>query len=66
MEKVARLVPRTPPDGLTEWAPVRDGLELWGLVYEAVWVPDYGLEVLLDEGARPRKCKVVEVRCSCC
>lgn len=61
-----RLVSRTPPEGLTDWAPVRDDLEYWGLVYEAVWVQDNGLEVLLDEGARPRKRKAVEVRCSCC
>lgn len=66
MEKIAKLVSRTPPEGLTEWAPVRDDLERWGLVYEAVWVPDGGLEFLLDEGARPRKVKAVEVRCSCC
>lgn len=66
MERVAKLVSRTPPEGLTDWFPVRDGLEYWGLVYEAVWVQDIGLEVLLDEGARPRKRKAVEVRCSCC
>lgn len=66
MERVEKLVSRTSPEGLTDWAPVRDGLECWGLVYEAVWVQDNGLEVLLDEWARPRKRKVVEVRCSCC
>lgn len=66
MEKVASLVSRTPPEGLTDWAPVRDALELWGLVYEAVWIPDRGLEQILDEWAPPRKRKMVEVRCSCC
>lgn len=66
MERAAKLVPRTPPEGLTAWAPVRDGLEYWGLVYEAVWIPDNGLEQMLDEWARPRKRKMVEVRCSCC
>lgn len=66
MEKLAKLVSRTPPEGLTDWAPVRDGLEYWGLVYEAVWVQNIGLEVLLDEWTRPRKRKAVEVRCSCC
>lgn len=66
MERVAKLVSRTPPEGLTDWAPVRDGLEFWGLVYEAVWVPDNGLEQMLDEWARPKKRKMVEVRCSCC
>lgn len=66
MEKVARLVSRTPPEGLTDWSPVRDDLEYWGLVYEAVWVQDNGLEAMLDEWARPRKRKAVEIRCSCC
>lgn len=66
MENVAKLVSRTPPEGLTAWAPVRDDLETWGLVYEAVWVPDYSLETMLDEGAGPRKIKAVKVRCSCC
>ena len=66
MEGVASLVSRTPPEGLTAWAPVQDDLELWGLVYEAVWIPDRGLEQMLDEWAPPRKRKMVEVRCSCC
>lgn len=66
MEKVATLVSRKPPKGLTDWAPVRDDLERWGLVYEAIWVSDCSLESLLDEWARPRKRKAVEVRCSCC
>ena len=46
MERIAKLVSRMPPEGLTDWAPVRDSLETWGLVYEAVWVPDTGLEFL--------------------
>lgn len=66
MERVASLVSRTPPEGLTAWAPVRDALKLWGLVYEAVWIPDRGLEQMLDEWAPPRKRKMVEIRCSCC
>ena len=66
MKRVAKLVSRTPPEGLTDWSPVRDALEYWGLVYEAVWVPDRGLEQMLDEWAPPRKRKVVEVRCSRC
>ncbi len=66
MERVAKLVSRTPPEGLTAWAPVRDALKLWGLVYEAVWIPDCGLEQMLDEWAPPRKRKMVEIRCSCC
>lgn len=66
MERAASLVPRTPPEGLTDWAPVRDGLEYWGLVYVSVWIPDRGLEQILDEWAPPRKRKMVEIRCSCC
>ncbi len=66
MENIARLVSREPPEGLTSWRPVREALEVDGLVYEAVWIEDYGLEQLLDEWARPRKVKMVEVRCSCC
>lgn len=66
MERAASFVSRTPPEGLTAWTPVQDDLELWGLVYEAVWIPDRGLEQMLDEWAPPRKRKVVEVRCSCC
>lgn len=66
MERVAKLVSRKPPEGLTDWAPVRDALKLWGLVYEAVWIPDRGLEQMLDEWAPLRKRKMVEIRCSCC
>lgn len=66
MKKLADMVSRTPPEGLTAWTLVRDDLEYWGLVYEAVWVPDVGLESMLDEWARPRKRKAVEIRCSCC
>ncbi len=66
MKRVAKLVSRTPPEGLTDWAPVRDGLERWGLVYEAVWIKDCGLEQMLDEWAPLRKRKMVEIRCSCC
>ncbi len=66
MESVAKLVSRTPPEGLTEWVPVWDDLKRWGLVYEVAWTPDRGLEQILDEWAPPRKIKMVEIRCSCC
>lgn len=66
MENVAKLVSRKPPKGLTDCELVRDGLKRWGLVYEAVWIQDCGLEFLLDPLARFRKKKVVEIRCSCC
>lgn len=54
MKRVAKLVSRTPPEGLTDWAPVRDNLEIGGLVYEAVWIPDRGLEQILDDKTPPR------------
>lgn len=41
-------------------------LARWGLVYDAVWIPDRDLETMLDEWTPPRKRKMVEVRCSCC
>lgn len=66
MENIARLVSRKPPEGLASWPPVQDALEIHGLVYEAVWIEDYGVEQLLDAWAKPRKIKAVEVRCSCC
>jgi len=66
MENIARLVSREPPEGLISWPPVREDLEVHGLVYESVWIEDYGMEQLLDAWTKPRKTKAVEVRCSCC
>lgn len=62
------LVPRKPPEGLREWAlKTRAGEpDRHGLVYEVEYVQDYGLSQLLDEGAKPRKIKMVRVTCSCC
>ena len=62
------LVPREPPEGLREWAlKTRAGEpDRHGLVYEVEYVQDYGLSQLLDEGAKPRKIKMVRVTCSCC
>lgn len=66
MEDVRALVPRTPPEGLTSWRLMWEALEISGLVYEAVWIEERGLEYYLDEYAKPRKVKMVEVCCSCC
>ena len=62
------LVPRTPPEGLLGWArkELSEDLNRHGLLYQAEWVQDWGLEQLLDEGAKPRKVKMVRVACSCC
>ena len=62
------LVPRKPPEGLREGAlKTRAGEpDRHGLVYEVEYVQDYGLSQLLDEGAKPRKIKMVRVTCSRC
>ena len=62
------LVPRKPPEGLREWAlKTRAGKpDRHGLVYEVEYVQDYGLPLMMDEGAKPRKIKMVRVTCSCC
>ena len=66
MEDVRTLIPRTPPEGLERWEPVRGAVNAYGLVYEAVWVENWGLERYLDPLSRPRKVRMVEVSCSCC
>lgn len=64
MENVCALVPRTPPEGMLKW--IQADMEWYGLLYEVQWVTDYGLEAMLDEGARGRKIKMVRAWCSCC
>lgn len=67
MEDVRKLVPRKPPEGFLPWAAaLPDELDTHGFLYEVEWVEDYGLDFLLDEYAKPRKRKMVRVRCSCC
>lgn len=68
MPNVCSLVPRTPPEGLREWAVQTYAAELdrGGLVYEAEYVEDYGMAQLLDRWAKPRKVKMVRCRCSVC
>ena len=68
MEDVRKLVPRRPPEGFLDWAAavLQGELDTHGFLYEQEWVEDWGLDVILDEYARPRKRKMVRVECSCC
>ena len=63
-----KLVSLQPPEGFLTWASaiLQDELDTHGFLYELEWVEDYGLDVMLDEWARPRKRKMVRVQCSCC
>ena len=68
MEDVRTLVPRQPPEGFLSWTAeeLQDELDVHGFLYEQEWVEDWGLDVLLDEWAAPRKQRMVRVQCSCC
>lgn len=68
MEDVRRLIPREPPEGFLAWAAqtLAGQLDTSGMVYEQEWAEDWGLDMVLDEWARPRKRRMVRVRCSCC
>ena len=67
MEDVRELVPRTPPEGLLEWAAERHReLEQDGLLIETEWAQDWSLEVMLDEWAENRKVRAVRATCSAC
>lgn len=68
MRDVRKLIPREPPEGLLAWAAqeLAGQLDTHGMIYEQEWVDDWGLEVLLDEWAKPRKRRMVRVECSCC
>lgn len=68
MEDIRGLVPREPPEGFLDWAEKTLAAELdtHGLIYEQTWVEDWGLEVLLDEWAGPKKRRMVRIRCSFC
>ena len=53
MKDVRKLVPRTPPDGLLEWAAgTKEELDEDVLLIETEWAEDYRLEVILDEWAQ--------------
>lgn len=67
MKDVRELVPRTPPEGLLEWAAERHKeLDQDGLLIETEWVEDYRLEVILDEWAQRKKVRAIRATCSAC
>lgn len=63
-----KLIPREPPEGFLEWAAKElcGSLDTYGMLYEQEWVEAWGLDLLLDELAKPRKRRMVRVECSCC
>lgn len=63
-----KLIPREPPERFLEWAAKElcGSLDTYGMLYEQEWVEDWGLDLLLDELAKPRKRRMVRVECSCC
>lgn len=63
MKDYRNIVPRTPPDGLKKEATM--GLDTHGLLYEVVWVEEDLMGPILEE-RKPRKIKMVRVRCSAC
>lgn len=67
MKDVRKLVPRTPPEGLLEWAAERHKeLDQDGLLIETEWAQDWSLEVILDEWAENRKVRAIRATCSAC
>ena len=63
MKDYRKIVPRTPPEGLRE--EMAKHLDTHGLIYEAVWVEEDLMGTILEE-RKPRKIKMVRVRCSTC
>lgn len=60
-------MPRTPPEGLLEWAAERHKeLDQDGLLIETEWAQDWSLEVMLDEWAENRKVWAIRATCSAC
>ena len=68
MVDVRKLIPREPPEGFLAWAAetMAGELDTYGMLYEQEWVEDWGLDMILDEWAKPRKRRMVRVECSCC
>lgn len=74
MEKrgYARMVPRTPPEGLWQHA-LSNGrhsdeegdLDVYGLIYEKVWVPDETPEGMIGD-RQGKKLPMVRCQCSAC
>lgn len=64
---VRALVPRTPPEGLIDWALRQfEDLGTDGLLYAMEWVEERDLCYYLDPYAKAKKVKMVRVQCSCC
>lgn len=63
MKDYRKIVPRTPPEGLRE--EMAKHLDTHGLTYEAMWVEEDLMGPILEK-RRPRKIKMVRVRCSAC
>lgn len=63
MKDYRKMVPRTPPEGLS--GEVAKQLDTHGLIYEAVWVEEDLMGPILER-RKPRKIKMVRVRCSAC
>ena len=63
MRDFRKLIPREPPEGFLEWAAKVLGgcLDTFGMLYEQEWVEDWGLDLLLDELAKPLKRRMVRV-----
>ena len=67
MKDVRKLVPRTPPEGLLEWAAgAKEKLDEDVLLIETEWAEDYRLEVILDEWAQRKKVRAIRATCSAC
>lgn len=67
MRDVTKLVPRTPPDGMLDWAAFREkDLDKDLLLIETVWAEDTSLEVMLDEWAERKKVRAIRATCSAC
>lgn len=60
MKDVRKLVPRTPPEGLLEWAAgAKEELDEDVLLIETEWAEDFRLEVILDEWAQRKKVRAI-------
>ena len=60
MKEVRKLVPRTPPEGLLEWA--AGAKEEWDedvLLIENEWAEDFSLAVILAEWAKRKKVRAI-------
>ena len=67
MRDVRKLVSRTPPPGLADWAAEHfPGLDRDALLIETVWAEDWSLECVLDEWAAGRKVRAIRATCSVC